>query len=76
MSIAMNEAVLKDLLLSLDHIDCDLLDRIVAGLGLSPYVEYTDRYSDNVYYLAKSYGFDTWVAYIYYSGFVEVLTYE
>ena len=26
-----NEAVLKDLLLSLDHIDCDLLDRIVAG---------------------------------------------
>ena len=71
-----NEAVLKDLLLSLDHIDCDLLDRIVAGFGLRPYVEYTDRYSDNVYYLAKGYGFDAWVAYIYYSGFVEVLTYE
>ena len=71
-----NEAVLRNLLLSLDHIDCDLLDRIVAGFGLSPYVEYTDRYSDNVFYLAKAYGFDTWVAYIYYSGFVEVLTYD
>ena len=68
-----NDAVLKDLLLSLDHIDCDLLDRIVAGLGLSPYVEYADRYSDNVFYLAKGYGFDTWVVYVYYSGFVEVL---
>ena len=68
-----NEVVLKNLLLSLDHIDCDLLDRIVAGLGLSPYVEYADRYSDNAYYLAKAYGFDTWVVYVYYSGFVEVL---
>ena len=71
-----NEAVLRNLLLSLDHIDCDLLDRIVAGLGLSPYVDLTDRYSDNVYYLATAYGFDTWVAYIYSSGFIEVLTYE
>ena len=71
-----NEAVLKDLLLSLDHIDCDLLDRIVAGLGLSPYVDLTERYSDNVFYLAKAYGFDTWVAYVYYSGFIEVLTHE
>ena len=71
-----NEVVLKDLLLSLDHIDCDLLDRIVAGLGLSPYVDLTERYSDNVFYLAKGYGFDTWVAYIYRTGLVEVLTYE
>ena len=71
-----NDAVLKNLLLSLDHIDCDLLDRIVAGFGLSPYKDLTERYSDNVFYLAKAYGFDTWVAYIYYSGFVEVLTYE
>ena len=71
-----NDAVLKDLLLSLDHIDCDLLDRIVAGFGLSPYVDLTERYSDNVFYLARGYGFGTWVAYIYYSGFVEVLTYE
>ena len=73
MSIAMNEAVLKDLLLSLDHIDCDLLDRIVAGFGLSPYVDLMERYSDNVFYLAKGYGFDTWVVYVYYSGFIEVL---
>ena len=71
-----NEVVLKNLLLSLDHIDCDLLDRIVAGFGLRPYVEYTDRYSDNVFYLARGYGFGTWVAYIYRSGLVEVLTYE
>ena len=71
-----NEVVLKNLLLSLDHIDCDLLDRIVAGLGLRPYVECTDRYSDTVFYPATAYGFDTWVAYIYYSGFIEVLTYE
>ena len=71
-----NEAVLKDLLVALDHIDCDLLDRIVAGLGLRPYVDLTDRYSDNVYYLATAYGFDTWVAYIYRTGLVEVLTYE
>ena len=71
-----NDAVLKNLLLSLDHIDCDLLDRIVAGFGLSPYVDLMERYSDNVFYLATAYGFDTWVAYIYYSGFVEVLTYE
>ena len=68
-----NEAVLKDLLLSVDHIDCDLLDRIVAGLGLSPYVDLMERYSDNVFYLAKGYGFDTWVAYIYRTGFIEVL---
>ena len=71
-----NDAVLKGLLLSLDHIDCDLLDRIVAGFGLSPYVDLTERYSDNVFYLAKGYGFDTWVVYVYYSGFIEVLTYE
>ena len=71
-----NDAVLKDLLLSLDHIDCDLLDRIVAGLGLSPYVDLTERYSDNVFYLAKGYGFDTWVVYVYYSGFIEVLTHD
>ena len=71
-----NEAVLKDLLLSLDHIDCDLLDRIVAGFGLSPYKDLTERYSDNVFYLAKAYGFDTWVVYVYYSGFIEVLTHE
>ena len=71
-----NEAVLKDLLLSLDHIDCDLLDRLVAGLGLRPYKDLTDRYSDNVYYLATAYGFGTWVAYIYRTGLVEVLTYE
>ena len=71
-----NEVVLKNLLLSVDHIDCDLLDRIVAGFGLRPYVEYTDRYSDNVFYLATAYGFDSWVAYIYRTGFVEVLTYE
>ena len=71
-----NEAVLKGLLLSLDHIDCDLLDRIVAGFGLRPYVEYTDRYSDNVFYPATAYGFDTWVAYIYRTGFIEVLTHE
>ena len=68
-----NEAVLKDLLLSLDHIDCDLLDRIVAGFGLRPYVDLAERYSDNVYYLAKGYGFDTWVVYVYYSGLIEVL---
>ena len=68
-----NEAVLKDLLLSLDHIDCDLLDRIVAGFGLRPYVDLMERYSDNVFYLAKGYGFDTWVVYVYYSGFIEVL---
>ena len=68
-----NEAVLKDLLLSLDHIDSDLLDRIVAGFCLRPYVEYTERYSDNVFYLAKAYGFDSWVAYVYYSGLIEVL---
>jgi len=67
-----NEVVLKGLLLSLDHIDCDLLDRIVAGFGLSPYVEYTERYSDNVFYLAKAYGFDSWVAYVYRTGFIEV----
>ena len=71
-----NDAVLKDLLVALDHIDCDLLDRIVAGFGLRSYKDLTERYSDNVFYLAKSYGFDTWVAYIYYSGFIEVLTYE
>ena len=71
-----NEVVLKNLLLSLDHIDCDLLDRIVAGFGLSPYKDLTERYSDNVFYLAKAYGFDTWVVYVYYSGFIEVLTYE
>ena len=68
-----NEVVLKGLLLSLDHIDCDLLDRIVAGFGLSPYVDLTERYSDNVFYLATAYGFDTWVAYIYRTGFIEVL---
>ena len=69
-----NEAVLKDLLLSLDHIDCDLLDRIVAGFGLRPYVdvEYTERYSESVFYLATAYGFDSWVAYVYRTGFVEV----
>ena len=71
-----NEAVLRNLLLSLDHIDCDLLDRIVAGFGLSPYKDLTERYSDNVFYLAKAYGFDTWVVYVYYSGFIEVSTYE
>ena len=71
-----NEAVLKELLLSLDHINCDLLDRIVAGFGLSPYVDLMERYSDNVFYLAKGYGFDTWVAYIYRTGFIEVLTCE
>ena len=71
-----NDAVLKTLLLSLDHIDCDLLDRIVAGLGLSPYKDLAERYSDNVFYLAKAYGFDTWVVYVYYSGFIEVLTHE
>ena len=71
-----NDAVLKDLLVALDHIDCDLLDRIVAGFGLSPHVEYTERYSDNVFYLAKGYVFSQWVAYVYYSGFIEVLTYE
>ena len=68
-----NDAVLKNLLLSLDHIDCDLLDQLVAGLGLSPYVDLMERYSDNVFYLAKGYGFDTWVAYIYRTGFIEVL---
>ena len=68
-----NEAVFKDLLLSLDHIDCDLLDRIVAGFGLRPYVDLTERYSDNVFYLAKGYGFDTWVVYVYRTGFIEVL---
>ena len=71
-----NDAVLKDLLLSLDHIDCDLLDRIVAGFGLSPYKELTERYSDNVFYLATGYGFDTWAVYVYSSGFIEVSTYE
>ena len=71
-----NDAVLKDLLLSLDHIDCDLLDRLVAGFGLSPYKDLTERYSDNVFYPATAYGFDTWVAYIYRTGFVEVLTHD
>jgi len=67
-----NEVVLRNLLLSLDHIDCDLLDRIVAGFGLSPYVDLTERYSDNVFYLATAYGFDSWVAYVYRTGFIEV----
>ena len=71
-----NDAVLKDLLLSLDHIDCDLLDRIVAGFGLRPYKDLTERYSDNVFYLARGYGFGTWVAYIYRTGFIEVLTHD
>ena len=71
-----NDAVLKDLLVALDHIDCDLLDRIVAGFGLSPYKDLTERYSDNVFYLATGYGFDTWAVYVYYSGFIEVSTYE
>ena len=71
-----NEVVLKNLLLSLDHIDCDLLDRIVAGFGLSPYVDLTERYSDNVFYLARGYGFDTWAVYVYSSGFIEVLTHD
>ena len=71
-----NDAVLKDLLLSLDHIDCDLLDQLVAGFGLSPYKDLTERYSDNVFYLATGYGFDTWAVYVYSSGFIEVSTYD